>query len=322
MAASRTAVGVACGVTTGLVWGGMFTITKSAYGHVDPYHLAAARFVIAAAVFAVILWVREGRTAFRLEGRALRLWGLATVGFAGFNLCTYVGLQSIPAQSSALVMATMPLVTVLVMWGRTRKAPPAVTLLLVLCALLGVALVLGDGNPARVVTGGVGFGGLLTLFGVAGWVFYTTGAAGFASWSPLRYTTLSCLLGTASIVVITAVCDVTGAIGRPSPSDYVAVWPQLGYVVFAATTVATLTWNMAFRSLGPSNGVLFINLVPVTAFAVQAVRGHRPTAWEITGVCVVLASLAASNAYSRGRARRAARAAAPAPARRTMAGHR
>ncbi|MGV9269026.1 DMT family transporter [Kitasatospora sp. NPDC003701] len=313
MAVSRTAVGVTCGIATGLAWGGMFAVAKSAYGHLDPFHLTAVRFVLAAGVFCLLLLLREGRGAFRFEGRLGGLWVLSTIGFAGFNFCTYVGLESIPAQSSALIMATMPLVTVLVMWGRTRKAPPAVTLGLVLVALLGVAMVLGNGNPARVVTGGVGYGGLLTLVGVAGWVLYTTGAAAFPTWSPLRYTTLSCLLGTVSILVITLVASVAGWIDNPGVGEYPAVWAQILYVVFAATTVAALTWNTAFRNLGPSNGVLFINLVPVTAFVIQAFRGHRPTGYEIGGVCVVLAALAASNVYARRRAG-AAPAAAVEPA--------
>lgn len=314
MAVSRTAAGVSSGIVTGLAWGCMFAVAKSAYGHLDPFHLTAVRFVLAAAVFCVLLLLREGRAAFAFEGRLGRLWVLSTIGFAGFNFCTYVGLESIPAQSSALIMATMPLVTVLVMWGRTRKAPPPVTLALVLTALLGVAMVLGNGNPAKVVTGGVGYGGLLTLVGVAGWILYTTGAAGYPSWSPLRYTTLTCLLGTASIVVITVAASFTGWIPNPGLREYPAVWWQILYVVVAATTVAALTWNTAFRNLGPSNGVLFINLVPITAFVVQAFRGHRPTPYEIAGVCVVLAALAASNLYSRRRAATAAAQAAPAAA--------
>ena len=304
MALSRTTTGVACGIATGLAWGGMFAVAKSAFVHLDPFHLTAVRFVLASAVFCGLLLLREGRQAFRLEGQLSKLWLLSTVGFAGFNFCTYVGLQSIPAQSSALVMATMPLITVLVMWARTREVPPRVTLGLVCLALLGVAMVLGNGDPVRVVTGGVGYGGLLTLVGVAGWIFYTTGAAGFPTWSALRYTTLSCLLGTVSILVITGVGSAAGWIPNPGPHEYLAAWWQILYVVFASTTVAALCWITAFRTLGASNGVLFINLVPITAFAIEAVGGQRPTGYEIFGVCVVLAALAASNVYARRRAAR------------------
>ncbi|MEU6539679.1 DMT family transporter [Streptomyces sp. NPDC047000] len=302
MAGNRTMVGAVCGTVTGLAWGGMFVVAKSAYGRLDPFHLTAVRFLFAASIFCVLLLLVEGKGAFRLEGRAAGLWLLSTVGFAGFNFCTYVGLEHIPAQSSALIMATMPLVTVLVMWARTRKAPPAVTLGLVVLALLGVAMVLGNGNPVRVLTGGLGYGGLLTLLGVVGWMTYTTGSAGYPGWSALRYTTLTCLLGTGSILVITLVATLAGWIPDPGPVQYVRVWWQILYVVIAATSVATLTWNTAFRKLGPSNGVLFINLVPITAFVIQAFRGHRPTVYEGIGVALVLVALFASNAYSRRRA--------------------
>ncbi|MGC4951365.1 hypothetical protein ACLQ2N_35000 [Streptomyces sp. DT224] len=75
-----------------------------------------------------------------------------------------------------------------------------------------------------------------------------------------------------------------------------------------ATAVAILAFNHATRTLGPANGVLFINLVPITAFAIEAVRGHRPTTAELAGVAPTLAAVIANNVYGRraaGRARAA-----------------
>ncbi|WP_328968793.1 DMT family transporter [Streptomyces sp. NBC_00239] len=311
---SKTTKGIAGGITTALAWGGMFAVARSAYDHLDPFHLTAARFTLGALIFLVLLALREGKRAFSFDGQLGKLWLLGTVGFAGFNLLTYVGLQSMPAQSSSLVVATMPLVTVLVLWARTGKAPAPVALGFVVLALLGLTIVLGNGNPLSVFSGGLGKGGLLTLLGVICWVVYTTSAGQFPEWSPLRYTALSCLPGTVSIVVITAVSQAAGWVGSYGVSDYADAWWQILYVAVPATAVAILTWNIAIRNLGPSNGVLFINLVPITAFVVSAFQGHAPTGAELTGICLVVLSLVGANVAARRHAARVA-AAAAVPAR-------
>jgi drug/metabolite transporter (DMT)-like permease len=50
---------------------------------------------------------------------------LGSIGFAGFNLLSYVGLGMTRPQNAALVVATMPFVTLVVMRlrGGARMAP-------------------------------------------------------------------------------------------------------------------------------------------------------------------------------------------------------
>ncbi|MEV5989075.1 DMT family transporter [Streptomyces sp. NPDC052051] len=276
MAEMKTAAAAAGGLATALAFGGMFTVAKSAFGHVDPFHLTLARFALGTAIFVIALLIVEGRKALRTDGKFLKLWGLGSLGFAAFNLLTYVGLQSTPAPTASLIMAAMPAITVIVMWVRTKKRPAGITLGLVLLALTGVAMVLGNGNPLAVFTGGIGAGGLYILAGVIGWVIYTTSAAGFPAFSVLRYTTVTSVLGTLTIAIITLTAGALGFIPTPGLADYTATWWQILYMAIPATAIAILAFNHATRTLGPANGVLFINLVPITAFAIEAVRGHHP----------------------------------------------
>ncbi len=73
------------------------------------------RYGIAGGVLLALLVAVDGRTALRLDGRGLRLLWLGTVGFAGFNLLAYAGLERAKPQNAALIVALGPLLTALVL---------------------------------------------------------------------------------------------------------------------------------------------------------------------------------------------------------------
>jgi len=282
-----------------LSWGAMFPIAAHAIPTVEPFHLTALRYGLASIVFVALLWRFEGIRSLAPQGRALRLWALGTLGFAGFNLLSYIGLEHTGPRNAALIVPTMPLVTALVRWLRDGIRPAAATIGATFVALAGVVLVISRGDLTTLGQGGVGFGSLLVLAGVFCWVLYTLGAADFPEFSPLRYTTLSAALGTVSIIAITEVATTAGWISAPSPGDVGDVWPELAFIVVMGAVVAVLAWNSAVRVLGPQNGSLFINLVPVTAFVISIGGGYRPGAVELAGAGLTIAALVGGNLLAR-----------------------
>jgi drug/metabolite transporter (DMT)-like permease len=176
----------------------MFPIAAATLHHVDPYHLTAIRYGLAVPVFLVLLAAVEGRAALKPEGRSLELFVLGSVGFAGFNLLGYVGIEHTRPQEASLVAALMPLLTVLATWALTRRAPGRATLTGIAIAFAGVALVITRGDPSNAIHGGGLSGDGMILVGALGWVAYTLGARRFAGFSPLRYTALSAAGGSRS----------------------------------------------------------------------------------------------------------------------------
>jgi len=294
MSSSRP-LGVLAATVTTLSWGGMFVVAESAFAHVDAVWQTAIRYGSASIVFVVLLAVVEGRSAFVPSRETASVAALGTIGFAGFNLLAFVGLTWTTPQAASLIVSTMPLITAFVLWVRTGVRPRPVTWVTSAVALLGVATVLGDGDPAVLLHGGLNRGDLLVLLGAASWVVYTTGAAGFPGWSPLRYTALSASAGGVVIVVLAVALSLGGVLAVPTPQDVAAIAWQLAYVIVLAAVVAVLCWNHAMRALGAQDGVLFINLVPITTFAVQALRGQAPHAGELLGVGITLTALVANN---------------------------
>jgi len=76
-----------------------------------------------------------------------------------------------------------------------------------------------------------------------------------------------------------------------------------------------LAWNAGISVLGPANGVLFINLVPITAFAIGVAQGHKFGASEIAGALLVIGALVVNNVATRAPA---VRVGASVPSRRSL----
>ena len=289
-------------VVAALAWGAMFPIAASAMHHIDPFPLTAIRYGVAVPVFLGLLVAAEGRGALRTEGRGLELFALGSVGFAGFNLLSYLGLQHTRPQDAALIVAAQPLITVVVLWLTARQTPAKATLIAMGVALAGVALVISRGHPANLAHGSGG--DLLILVGAVGWVFYTLGARRFAGFSPLRYTAISAGYGTLTILAATAIAVGFTSERLPGTDDLTAVWAQILFVVFLGGIVGVLAWNEGIKRLGPPNGSLFINLVPVVAFAIAIGQGYRPGAIELVGALLTIVALIGANLAGRQAIRR------------------
>jgi len=290
-----TTLGVLFATTTAVVWGGQFVIGKSALESIDAFPLSTIRYAVAAALWLLVLAAFEGPSSLRLDGRGWRLFWLGSLGFAGFNLLAYTGLAHARPQSASLIVALGPLLTALVLWRRTRVRPSRATFALLGIALLGVALVVSEGHPETIVEGAVGWGDGLVLAGVFSFVLYSLGAAEFPQLSPLRYTALTASLGWLTMAAATALAVATGLSTWPSAGDLWSVSPQIAYLAIPGAFVAVLTWNGAIASLGPQNAVLFTNLIPVTTFAIEIVRGYRPNAVELAGAALTIGALVANN---------------------------
>lgn len=287
--------GVVFATATAIIWGGQFVVGKSALTRVDAIPLTAIRYALAAALLLALLAAVEGRRALRLEGRGWRLFALGSLGFAGFNLFAYTGLEHARPQSAALIVALGPLVTAIVLWLRDGTRPARTTAVALLVAIVGVALVVSGGDPASIIGGSVGWGDGLVLLGVISFVVYTLGAARYAELSPLRYTALTATLGWITIAGIALLTTATGLVATPSLADVGAVSPEIVYLAVPGALIAVLTWNAAVGQIGPQNASLIGNLIPVTTFTIEIIRGYRPAALELAGAGLALGALAANN---------------------------
>jgi len=283
-----------------LIWGGMFPIA----GHLEPtvnmFAMTLIRYGLVAVILIAMLLPKEGTRALRTEGQAWKLFLLGSAGFAGFGLLAFTALSYTQPVNVSLIMAMMPAISAVIASAVAKKFPPIYTVIAILIAFAGVALVLTDGNITRLVNPSDALGELLALLGAICWVLYTRGAASVPGWSVLRYTTVTTVLGLPTIAIATVVATTTGFVSPPAVEAVIAGWPELSYLIVFAGVVAVLFWNQGNRLLGPINGTLFMNLVPVTTFTITAIVTQSfPTSSALIGLLLVICGLLVNNICAR-----------------------
>jgi drug/metabolite transporter (DMT)-like permease len=106
------------------------------------------------------------------------------------------------------------------------------------------------------------------------------------------------LLGTLSISLIEITSLIFGWIELPNIPTLLNLTPQFSYLVLIASVMGFLFWNGGMRILGAEKGVLFINLVPVTAIIIAIFQGKVISMWELSGVTLVIAALLINSFYN------------------------
>lgn len=284
-------------------WGAMFPVAHSAFYHIDPFYFTLIRYGGVTVILIFLLLWREGKQAFRLEGRGLQLWFFGTMAFVVYNILIFWGedLLGEPGVMVASVMeALMPMISIVLLWMVFRKRPHSFTTLCVIVAFIGAMFVITKGDFA-------GFLGatsdiipsILIFIAVVGWVVYTIGGSRFSGWSALRYSTLSCLLGTLTATVVVAIATMVGYVSIPTTEVLAATYPHLLFMIIFPGLIALLGWNVGVSILTPLNALLFINFVPITTLIVSMFQGYHLTTFDFLGTVLIIVSLVANNIFVR-----------------------
>ncbi|NIE65394.1 DMT family transporter [Burkholderia sp. Ax-1719] len=298
--------GVGLCLTATVLMGAMFPVMSAALTKVDPFTFTSLRYLIAGIAFATLLRQREGPGAFSANGHSIRTaWLLGSVGFCGFGSFVFLGQQLAGpdgALDASIMMATQPMMGLLLGAWLRRSVPPLLSLMFVALSFVGVSLVITRGDLAAAIHGPQHYAASgLILIGALCWVVYTFGSARFTRWSALKYTTMTTWLGLSTIIAVNAILIALHAVPVPTLSALYSIAPHLLYMGPIAGFGAILLWVSGNRALGPTNGVLFMDVVPVTAFVVSALTGVVPMPAQIAGATLTASALVINNLYLRRR---------------------
>lgn len=266
---------------------GTYIAGKRALSELSPVEVALARFTLAAAVHAVVLW----RMRVRFERRDVAaIAGLGVLAVAVNQLLFLGGLSLSTPGHAALLYATTPIFVFLAEWLRGRERATGQKVTGIAIAFAGTVVVLGG----RGVLGGAGardmlLGDVLLLFAVVSWALYAVGGKSYAG----KYGGLA--TGSGTLVAGTLLCAPVGIFFFDT-ADVTAMsgWglASLGYLVLVTSVVAWLIYYWALGRADASRVAIWSNVQPVlTALIAWLVYGEPLTAPFLAGGAMVVAGV-------------------------------
>ena len=283
-----------------VIWGAQLPVAKSVYAVMDAVSLTALRYAIAVFLLVLMLLWREGARAFALGERPALMLGAGLVGMCGSPLLAFAGLSFTTPEHAVIILALQPSISALAQWGLNGARPSGFTMGSIVVAFLGVVLVVtGHGNARGGLGGAVLLGDLLVAAGACCWVAYSLMLSRFPGMSALRFTTLSCSIGTAITVIIAIACALAGVARLPNAQEALSVTPHIAYLALAGVVAAMIMWNFGSARVGVLNSILLINLMPVETYLIRYLQGAGVTLQEWAGAGLVVAALVANNLYQR-----------------------
>lgn len=285
-----------------LLWAGNSIVGRAVRLDVGPLTLSFVRWTGASlliAPFALRPLLRDW-PLIRRHWAVILLLGV--LGIACFNSLLYSGLQHTTATNALLLQAALPPAVMLVDRLLFGARPTGWTVLGVLVSVLGVVVIVFEGDPASALRLHFGRGDALVLLAVAAWAFYTVLLRLRPPISPISFIFVTFLIG----VMATG----PGAwweweSGRP------LVWsPGLGaaflYVATLPSLAAYFMYNYATGVVGAGRAGQATTLMPLFgALLAAALLGEQLHLFHLAGMALILAGIVI--AVMAGLARRADR---------------
>src|SRR5436190_16355906 len=273
-AAANAAAGVAA-----ILFGASVVAVRIAVREVPPLTLALFRFGQGSLVLLVAL-VAFRRDLLRVDHRDLPYLALlGAIFFALFPVAFNLGMRSVDASHGALLLATMPLWTLIISRVVARDPLSGQQVIGVLTSLAGVAIVMADRSTATTGSGSSAFGNaLLILTAICGATYNVLAKRMLGKYAGLTVTFYAMVIGTLLLAPAPFIENVpdTNALA----AETVAMVVFLG--LFGGAIGFSL-WTSALRRLSPTQVAVYINLNPISATLLAAAMLHE----HLSGVFLI-----------------------------------
>ena len=274
---------------TVVIWGLSFVSTKAALAAFPPMTLAVARFAVAA----LVLYPLKRRLAPNDRLARTDLPKVAAAGLVGVSiyfLFENYGIKLTTASESALIVASIPTLTLAVEAMRARGGTRPLQWLGSLLSFVGVGCIVVNGLQLS----GSAAGYACMVGADFSWVAYTLLTRELASrYSQVALVFWQSIAGLGGLLPLLLV-DV-GRMGKPT----LMILVHVGFLAIACSALGYWFYAHALRVLGAAATSVYINVIPVVAVAVGVSVGEKLGALQFGGgAMVVLGVLVATRAPS------------------------
>lgn len=251
---------LAAGAASG---GGAFVVGRIAVASTPPATLAMYRYVLALALFAVLLRVSGAHWTRPNLPDTLRIGGMGLAVVAGYNLLFLQGLRLAPATDGGLIVpGSAPTFSILLGWLILRQRPRRQALIGSAIAAAGVVVIFaaaggfGQGTPGRRE------GDLLYLAGGSMWAVFNVLARGLQGRiGPVVANTYAAAAGLVVIAALAFASERPAVFALPSA----ATWLEAAYLAVFATVLLLWANVRGVARLGVAQAAPFAYVAPVAA---------------------------------------------------------
>lgn len=287
---SRLPVFAACLAT--ILGGSAVVATRLATSEIDPASVAFLRHT-GSGLLMLLIAVAMGRRPWSAiaPGDWLPVLALGAIQYTAFGWLFAAGLSYVPAARGALVLATLPVQTLILaaLLGRERLTTAKIAG--ALCALAGVAIALGDRAAAD---GAAVWKGDLMMFAAAllGSVYNVLSGPYLRRSSALAVTGVQIAFG--ALLLLGAILAGGGRVDMSGLG--VAGWSALVWLITIGGAVCFFLWIWSLEKIAPSRVAITVTLNPIAATVLGALVLAEPITWQLAaGLVGVVAGIALAN---------------------------
>lgn len=267
-----------------IMWSSAFTSAKMIVADAPPLTALSIRFAISGAIgCGIALALGQTWRLTRGQWRATFIFGLCQNAlYLGLN---FIAMRRVDAGLASIVASTMPLLVALAGWAFLGQRLRPLGVAGLAAGLAGVTLIMGTR-----ISGGVDMIGLaLCIAGVVALTLATLSVMGASSGgNVLMVVGLQMLVGAAILAAAALMFE-----------SWEVTWSARLIGAFLYTTLvpgllATFTWFVLVRRIGPVRAATFHFLNPFLGVAIAAlVLGEAIDPFDLVGVAVIMAGILA-----------------------------
>ena len=273
---------------TALFWSGNHVLGRAIAGHIPPFGISMARWLVGA----IVLWpfaykhVRRDWPVIRAHLPIIAF--LALSGGALFGAGQYVGLQYTTALNVSVMNSLGPVLiaaTATILF-RDRLAP--IQMAGIAVSFAGVLMIVTRGDPAVLAHLSFNIGDLIIMGNMMVWAIYCC----FLRFKPRMHWlsfiwTFSAISGLATLPVHVW----EHSAGFPFRADWVTALSVI-YVAVFPSILAFLFWNRGVELIGANRAGAFLHLTPIySAVLASVLLGEHLQLYHLIGFVLILAGV-------------------------------
>ena len=271
-----------------LFWSGNFILGSAVRLSVPPVGLAFWRWTGASLIIIGFAWphLRQDWPILRRHWRLISLFAL--LGVAIFNAFAYTGLQYTSAINGVLLQSATPVLIVAVTYMIFRETISWRQGIVLLLTLIGVAVIVTQGELSRLRELTFNIGDVWILAAVLSWAIYSSLLRNRPSVHPLSFLAATFIIGAAALLPFYLWEHTTGYGMVFNRVTLMAVF----YVVIFPSTLAYFFFNRGIELAGANRGGIMLNLMPVFGSMLAILLlGEQFLRYHAMGIALILAGI-------------------------------